>query len=210
MSDLKSHWNSRYDKTDPDALTWFQADAARSIALIEKYAATTPAPILDVGAGNSRLADGLVAAGWGDVSLLDLSTVALEQTRVRLGKKARMVQFITADLTDWQPPRRWAIWHDRAVFHFMVTPKAQAAYLAALDQGTRPGATVVMATFSPDGPEKCSGLPVQRYSGDTLGQRLGPNYRRLFSETRDHTTPTGGTQNFTLAVFQKTAAESAP
>ena len=207
---MQHHWDKRFADTNPEALTWFQPEAARSLALIEDHAGGSARSLIDVGAGNSRLVDGLLARDWRDITLVDLSSVALAQTRARLGAAARDVSFIAADLTAWTPARCWDVWHDRAVFHFMVTKAAQSAYLDALRAGTRAGATVVMATFSPDGPSKCSGLPVQQYSAATLAARLGNTFSLLHDEPYDHVTPKGGVQKFTLAVFRRRGGENAP
>lgn len=200
---LRAHWNARFSENAPEALSWYQKDAGVSLDLLARFAPDPVTGLIDVGAGNGRLVDALLARGGRDLSLLDLSEAALEQTRARLGERAAEVEFLTGDLRDWAPPRRWAIWHDRAVFHFMVGAAERAAYLAALEQGTAPGALVLLATFSPDGPERCSGLPVARYSAEELARCLGPGYELLHGETRDHLTPSGAAQNFTHAVFRK-------
>jgi methyltransferase family protein len=198
-----SHWNARFSSTDPEDLSWFQKNATISLRLLERFAGDQISGLIDMGAGNSRLVDGLLAKGARDLTLFDLSEAALAQTRARLAGEADQVTFQTGDVRNWQPKRRWDIWHDRAVFHFMVSEADQTAYLAALDQGTESGALILLATFSPNGPEKCSGLPVARYDATGLSDRLGVGYELLHNETLDHMTPGGAAQNFTHAVFRK-------
>ena len=200
---LQRHWDGRFGSSAPETLSWYQKEAGVSLELLARFAPDPVRGLIDVGAGNGRLVDALLARGGRDLSLLDLSETALAQTRARLGAAAAQVDFLTGDLRRWEPPRRWAIWHDRAVFHFMVAPEERAAYLAALAQGTGPGALVLIATFSPEGPERCSGLPVMRYSAAELAECLGPEYVLLHGETRDHLTPAGAAQNFTHAVFRR-------
>lgn len=160
-------------------------------------------PIIDIGAGASRLADNLLAAGYSDLTLLDISDVALSRTKQRIGGVANKVTYIVADMTKWTPSRTWDIWHDRAVFHFLTDTAAQDAYIAALKQGTKPGSTVILSTFALTGPEKCSGLPVQRYSADTLAARLGPDFALYTHEAETHHTPFNTTQDFIYAGFKR-------
>lgn len=197
------HWNNRYDQTEAESLTWFQAEASQSLALIAAYAPARDISVIDVGAGNSRLVDGLLARGLGDVTLFDLSDVALAQTRGRLGPDQTKVHFQQGDITQWKPARQWDVWHDRAVFHFMTSAAQQAAYLSAMDAGTASGAMIVMSTFAPSGPEKCSGLPVQRYDAQSLAARLGAGYALLHHEEVAHPTPAGNVQDFLFTVFRK-------
>jgi methyltransferase family protein len=203
-SNDKSHWNSRFTNTDPEALTWFDPEAEATMRLLGRFGGANFSGLIDVGAGNSRLVDALLDTGADDLTLFDISDAALAQTRDRLGPRTEDVTFISGDIRDWQPERQWTIWHDRAVFHFMVSDEDQAAYISALDLATRAGALILLATFSPEGPEKCSGLPVARHDGQSLSNRLGRGYRLLHEERRDHITPGGTAQNFTHAVFRKT------
>jgi hypothetical protein len=160
-------------------------------------------PIIDIGAGASRLADNLLIAGYSDLTLLDISDVALSRTKDRLGEVANKVTYIVADMTKWTPSRTWDLWHDRAVFHFLTDSAAQDAYIAALKQGTKPGSAVILSTFALTGPEKCSGLPVQRYSADTLAARLGPDFALYTREAETHHTPFNTTQDFIYAGFRR-------
>jgi len=202
MTDGQAHWNSAYS-TKGDNVSWFQIEPARSLDMIRAAAPMHGVPIIDIGAGASRLADNLISAGYSDLTLLDISQVALARTMVRLGGVPDKITWIAADVTQWKPSRKYEVWHDRAVFHFLTGNAAQDAYIAALKQGTRPGSTVILATFALTGPEKCSGLAVQRYSADTLAARLGPDFALYTNEVDRHRTPFGTTQDFTYAGFHR-------
>ena len=141
--------------------------------------------------------------GFGDVTVLDVSGASLAASRQRLGAAAARVHWLEADITAWRPQRRYAVWHDRAVFHFMTTPAQQAAYLAALEAGTSAGALVIVATFALDGPETCSGLPVQRYSAETLAARLGRDFSLVDHAYETHTTPRQAVQRFCFGLFRR-------
>jgi len=202
MSNTPTHWDSTYSAKG-DKVSWHQDDPRRSLEVIRAAAPNLDAPIIDIGAGASRLADHLLMAGYSELTLLDLSAVALDSTRQRVGDLSKKVSWITADVTRWQPSRHYAVWHDRAVFHFLTDGAAQDAYIAALTQGTKPGSSVVIATFALTGPEKCSGLPVQRYSATTLAARLGPAFMLYTRADEIHHTPFGTTQDFTYAGFHR-------
>jgi methyltransferase family protein len=200
MGDPRGHWEEVYKSRAETAVSWYQPHSDRSLAYVTG-AADKAAPIIDIGGGASTLVDDLLSRGYSDVTVLDVAETALAKSKARLGPQASKVSWIAADITRWRPPRRYQVWHDRAVFHFLTTSDQQAAYIAALKAGTRPGATAIMATFALDGPERCSGLPVQRYSPQTLAARLGPPFV-LTAEAREvHTTPSGAEQPFSYAVF---------
>ncbi len=203
MSDNSQHWDKVFNNKDEEGLTWFQASAEPSLGLISEFATGATGGVIDVGAGVSRLADGLLETGFSDIALLDISSEALDKTSQRLGQHPAAPDFIVADLTRWQPNRKWQVWHDRAVFHFLTTQATQNAYLGALNAATNPGSIVVIGTFAPDGPQKCSGLPVQRYSPETLALRLGPDFALLKGQMHDHTTPASNIQKFAFSVLQR-------
>jgi hypothetical protein len=147
--------------------------------------------------------DELLSAGYLDLTVLDISQTALSRSKERLGRLADKVSWIAADITQWTPHRTWDVWHDRAVFHFLTAAKDQDAYIAALIAGTKPGSVAVMSTFSLEGPERCSGLPVQRYSPTTLAARIGDRFEFVSGASESHTTPWGSTQNFAYAVLRR-------
>lgn len=203
MSGGPGHWDAAYRAKGETKLSWFQETPSRSLALIERAASDRHAPILDVGGGASRLVDLLIARGYRDLSVLDISSVALDTAKVRLGADAAKVEWIAADITQWRPTRRWQIWHDRAMFHFLTEEDAQQAYIAALDRATEPGATVIIAGFAPTGPERCSGLPVWRHDGDDMAKRLGGNYVPADTARETHRTPLGASQDFLYLTFRR-------
>ncbi len=156
-----------------------------------------------MGGGASALVDGLLDRGYTDITVVDLSESALARVRERLGPRASGVSFRQGDVCALDLDRSMDVWHDRAVFHFLTAKEDRAAYLRTLSKTLRPGGHVLFATFALDGPEKCSGLPVARYSPETLSETLGESYRLVRSLARTHVTPTRKDQRFTYAVFQR-------
>ena len=200
--DTQAHWDKAYTEKSDNQLSWCQEVPARSLALIA--AASPNGSVIDVGGGASRLVDALLAAGRDDVTVLDISRAALDRARARLGARAAEVEWLCADITQWRPARQWDVWHDRAVFHFLTGREAQDAYIAALKAATRPGAAVILSTFAPDGPERCSGLPVQRYGAADLAARLGADFALADQAAERHVTPWGSVQSFAYAAFRRT------
>jgi SAM-dependent methyltransferase len=197
----RAHWDSVHGRLAPEEVSWFQADPRASLGLVARADKWPRGRILDVGGGASRLVDVLLAAGYEDVSVLDLSPAALARAGERLGDRASRVQWIAADVTRWVPQRTYDVWHDRACFHFLVDPADRKAYRRALAAAVAPGGQVVIATFAPDGPERCSGLPVVRWSADALAGELGPAYRQVEAFTEAHPTPRGTVQRFQFCRF---------
>jgi trans-aconitate methyltransferase len=185
----KAHWETVYATKAEDEVSWFQADPAPSLEAIALAGAHRGSAIIDIGGGASRLVDHLVAAGFQDVTVLDLSGAALDAARARLGAQADNVSWIVADVTTWEPPRTYDVWHDRAAFHFLTEPQERAAYVARLTRALWIGGHAVIATFAPDGPERCSGLPVMRYDAASLGQALGPAFVLVDTRRHEHATP---------------------
>lgn len=176
MSEV-AHWNDVYGARPSEHLGWYEPVPATLDLVLEH--SNVDDPVLDVGAGDSRLIDQLIAAGYRDLTLLDLSEVALERAGARLGSAAVDVAMVAADVTTWSPPRTWALWHDRAVFHFLVDAEDRAAYRRTAAAALAPGGRLVVATFGPDGPERCAGLPVRRYDVDDLAEALAPEFRPI-------------------------------
>jgi ubiquinone/menaquinone biosynthesis C-methylase UbiE len=159
--------------------------------------------IVDIGGGASTLVDRLLQRGFKNLTVVDISESALNAIRTRLGSRAVEVTWLVADARDLHFPRQVALWHDRAVFHFLTKQADQDAYLSCLHEAVRPGGHVIMATFGPQGPNKCSGLPVERYDAPRLSGRLGPSFALLRSLEKIHTTPGGTTQQFTYCLFRR-------
>lgn len=160
------------------------------------------APIIDIGGGASTLVDHLLAEGYGDITVLDIAAGALAAARMRLGAASKSVTWIEDDITGFVPPRRYQLWHDRAVLHFLTTPQDRARYHAALTQGIASGGYAIFATFGPQGPLKCSGLDVVRYAPEDLAAFLGAGFRLLRSDLNEHVTPAGKNQQFCYTLFQ--------
>lgn len=199
--DRKQHWDEVYAQKAEDAVSWFQPRPGISLALIASAGLRKDAAVIDVGGGASRLVDGLLTEGYSDVTVLDVAAAALQKDRDRLGMDGDKVQWIVADITGWQPARKYRLWHDRAVFHFLTEPADRLAYRRTLEAGLAPGGTVIIAGFAPDGPERCSGLPVQRYSPESLATELGSAFHLLDRRAEDHVTPAGKLQRFQYSVF---------
>jgi len=200
------HWNTVYRTRDDAEVSWFDPGASESFETVASLIAPGD-PVLDVGAGASRLVDRLLAEGYGPVDVLDLSEAALEISRKRLGALGDGVGWIAADITAWTPDRTWALWHDRAVFHFLTGSADRAAYIRALARALRHGGHAVISTFADDGPEICSGLPVVRYAPDELAAEFdnlaSGAFMPLASSRHVHRTPGGGEQRFQTSLFRR-------
>lgn len=202
MGSTRSHWDDVYKHKSSTDVSWYQPHLDRSLSWICTFA-TPSASVIDIGGGASTLVDDLLVRGFRDVTVLDVSNAAMEVARQRLREQAAQVDWIVADIADWQPPKRYRVWHDRAVFHFMTSVAQQDAYLSALLAGTEPGSLVVMGTFALDGPEKCSGLPVHRYSRETLSRRLGTRFQVIDQAQEVHKTPGAVEQNFSFVALRR-------
>lgn len=198
-----SHWDAVYDGRADESLTWHQEDPQPGLDLVLQAGPPGDLSVIDIGAGRARLAEALIARGVRDVTLLDLSHVALAGVMARFADLATRPGLIAADVTTWMPDRRWNVWHDRAVFHFLTTPEQRAAYRQRLIAATEPGARVIIATFAEDGPERCSGLPVMRHDAASLSRELGDRFDPLHSFRHIHRTPSGREQAFRYSVFRR-------
>lgn len=193
----KEHWEQVYTTKAATNVSWFQEHAQRSVHLIEQTEVAKNASIIDVGGGASTLVDDLLGQGYSNITVLDLSETALVAARVRLGEHARGVAWLAGDITQIELPRHaYDVWHDRAVFHFLTTRQEREAYVHAVLRAVKPGGYVIVATFAEDGPEKCSGLPVMRYSADGLHAEFGAPFTLLQREREEHHTPFGTVQKF--------------
>lgn len=203
MSDRSSHWDRVYATKGEAEVSWFQNSPSTSLAMIGAASPDRAAAIIDVGGGASRLVDALLQGGYRDVSVLDLSANALDAARKRIGTAASAVDWIVADATTWQPAKTYDVWHDRAAFHFLTDSSDRAAYVERLSSAVAPGGHVIIATFAPDGPEKCSGLPVQRHDGASLAAELGPDFELVETRSETHHTPWDSTQAFQFSRFRR-------
>jgi SAM-dependent methyltransferase len=197
----KQHWEKVYQDKEEQSTSWFQPRPETSLRLFDATGEPHDAPCIDVGGGNSRLVDHLLDAGWQHISVLDIAHSALTASRTRLGERASLVTWLEQDLLEDNLKPGFRIWHDRAVFHFLTEDKDRQRYIQQLQQALVPGGHCIIATFSSDGPEACSGLPVQRYSSELLAQTLGNRFKLIKTRQEDHSTPGGKTQSFTYCLF---------
>lgn len=198
----EDHWNDVYRRRTPEGVSWYQAEASVSLALVDGLDLATRTPIIDIGGGASTFVDGLVARGYSDVTVLDVAQAALESARDRLPDQAA-VEWLEQDLLRWTPTRRYGLWHDRAVFHFLTGREDQRRYVELLRRGVTGTGYVILATFSPDGPDRCSGLPVCRYGVPELAAKLGNEFEVVDARQEDHVTPGGKVQPFTWVVARR-------
>lgn len=201
-SGRSDHWNRVYANKEPDEVSWYQADHETSLRLIAQTGVRTDDPILDVGAGVSTLADSLLEQGFSDITVLDVSSKALERVRARMGSRGETVNWITSDVTAFSPQRRYALWHDRAVFHFLVDVHDRERYVDTVLAALRPRGFLVLATFGPEGPLRCSGLETRRYGIDQLRAIFDQHFELKAYELEDHVTPTGSSQQFIYSCWQ--------
>jgi SAM-dependent methyltransferase len=200
--DREAHWNRVYETKQPNAVSWYQRSPDKSLAYIRKLTNVTQ-KIIDVGGGASVLVDALLDAGYERPIVLDVSAAGLERAKNRLGSRATLVEWLVADVTTAPALPPVDLWHDRAVLHFLTEPADQAAYAALAGRTVRPGGHVVLATFAPDGPEKCSGLSVQRHDGASVARLLGPSFDLSEEDREVHLTPSGGEQRFSWVVLRR-------
>ena len=204
ITDQKKHWETIYQTKDVHSVSWFQPEARESRDLITEFAPDRATPIIDVGGGASVLVDDLLAAGYADVTVFDLSETALEISRQRLGDRAAKVKWIAGDVRNAPlGDREYLLWHDRAVFHFLTDAADRQAYVAQVERTVRPRGYVLIATFAEDGPATCSGLPVVRYSAESLHSEFGPAFRIVASAHEDHHTPAGREQSFLYCLCRR-------
>lgn len=203
----KDHWEKVYSTKAPNGVSWFQPHADMSMRLIHDSGFGKDAAIVDVGGGASTLVDDLLDAGYSNITILDLSGVALAESRRRLGSRAKSVQWMEADITCAEfEPYSLDLWHDRAVFHFLTSEADRAAYVRQVLRALKPGGHVVMATFGANGPTQCSGLPVMRYAPDELHAEFGEAFTMLTHEEQLHHTPFGTEQQFIYCMCRKMLA----
>lgn len=197
------HWENIYKEKGEYQVSWFQEAPAVSLELIRAVGATPKSAIIDIGGGASRLVDALVDRNYQDVTVLDLSEAAISIAKARLDKRAATVRWIVADVTQWEPLRRYDVWHDRAAFHFLTEASDRNAYVARLMRALPPGGHAIIGTFAMDGPERCSGLPVVRYDAAHLSAALGSGFSLVATRRHDHKTPWEAIQRFQFSVFRR-------
>ena len=202
-SQRQDHWQNVYHTKSEHEVSWFQETPEVSLEMIRSVEVSTGASIIDIGGGSSRLVDCLLDSGFTSISVLDLSENALEASQARLGARSADVDWIVADVTAWQPSRTYDLWHDRAAFHFLTDKGDQAAYAECVHKAVKQGGFVIIGTFAPDGPERCSGMPVVRHDAVSLMNTLGNSFVLLNSLNHNHLTPGGTVQKFQFSLFRR-------
>lgn len=200
----QTHWQNVYGTKSERDVSWFQESPEISLDMIRSTGVQPDASVIDIGGGASRLVDSLLDDGFTTVAVLDLSENALKASQARLGPRGTKVDWVVADVTAWQPSRTYDVWHDRAALHFLTDKKDQASYAECLLKAVRQGGYVIIGTFAPDGPERCSGLPVVRHDADSLQTLLGTSFVLLDSRKHEHRTPGGAIQKFQFSSFRRT------
>ena len=195
--DTKTHWEKVYTTKPPEAVSWYRPHLETSLALIERASPSRSAAIIDVGGGESTLVDDLLRCGYKNTTVLDVSQTAIDIAKKRLGSAAEQVRWIVANITEIElEPHAYDLWHDRAVFHFLKEPKQRSSYVRQVIRAVKPGGHVIVSTFGPEGPTKCSGLEVMRYDAESLHGEFGARFRLVESSKEQHHTPSGTTQQF--------------
>lgn len=199
----REHWEEVYRTSVATEVSWFQTVPTTSLSLIEAAGAGPAARVIDIGGGTSCLVDHLLDLGFRNLTVLDFSRTALEQNRRRLAGRAGLVTWADLDITEGAPDGEFDLWHDRAVFHFLTEPEERRAYVAALSAALAPGAYAIVTTFGENGPQRCSGLDVLRYSPEALHAALGEGFELVRAEREVHRTPAGREQAFVCCLFRR-------
>lgn len=197
----KDHWETIYSDKKAVEVSWYQQYPERSLALIKSTGIGSSASIIDIGGGASTLIDHLLEAGYKKLSVLDISHAAIAQAKTRLGEQADSVEWLEQDITNFVVKESFDVWHDRAVFHFLTDEDDRASYVKAMANALKPGGHAIVATFDIDGPEKCSGLDIVRYSADMLSEIFAEHFKLVETQKEEHATPGGASQRFVYCKF---------
>jgi 2-polyprenyl-3-methyl-5-hydroxy-6-metoxy-1,4-benzoquinol methylase len=195
--DVKTHWENVYTTKAPESVSWYRAHLETSIALVARATGSLSASIVDIGSGESTLVDDLLVRGYKNLTVLDISQTAIDVTKKRLGSAEEQVHWLVGDIVEVElDPQVYDVWHDRAVFHFLRRPEQRLAYVRQVTRAVKPGGHVIVSTFGPEGPTRCSGLEVMRYDAESLHSEFGGRFRLVESSKELHQTPFGTTQQF--------------
>ncbi|MBS1652196.1 MAG: class I SAM-dependent methyltransferase [Bacteroidetes bacterium] len=201
--DRKKHWENIYTTKELENCSWFQPTPVTSLEFIEQSGISKSSKIIDIGGGDSFLSDSLLEKGFTDITVLDISEVALERAKQRLGEKAKKIKWIVGDAAKFSPPEKYDLWHDRAAFHFLTDHSDLRSYAETAKNSLKENGILVIGTFSETGPKKCSGIDIKQYSQEALTKVFENGFNRLKCLNVDHPTPFKTTQNFTFCSFQK-------
>jgi len=199
----KDHWEKVYTKKSPSEVSWYQTHPGISLELIASSGIDHSAKIIDVGAGASVLVDKLLEADYKDISVLDISSKAIDHAKERLGDQSEKVTWVVTDITEFKPSQQYDLWHDRAVFHFLTDENDRHKYVEALKKALKPGGHLIISAFSLEGPPKCSGLDVERYDAEKMKQELGDEFEFITSVNESHMTPWQAKQEFIYGYFKR-------
>lgn len=203
MDNNKQHWENVFTTKAPTEVSWFQEYPKTSVEFLELFSLPLTANIIDIGGGDSNLVDVLLDKGYQNVWVLDISAVALDRAKSRLGEKANLVHWVVTDVTAFEPPVQFDFWHDRAAFHFLTNEDAINKYVSIAEKGISDKGYLVLGTFSESGPEKCSGLQIRQYNEASMSARFEIAFDRIKCITENHITPFNTVQNFLFCSFQK-------
>ncbi len=203
MFDRKEHWEKIYSEKKPTEVSWFQTDPTESLEFIKLSGAPKDGNVIDVGGGASVLVDRLLDGGYKNVTVLDISSAALEYAKGRLGDKAIKVKWVVSDVTQFNPIEKFDLWHDRAVFHFLTDEADRKNYAGIVSRAIKPGGHLILASFATDGPDKCSNLTVCRYDGELIQRELGNDFNLLKEDSETHMTPWKKEQKFRYFLFER-------
>jgi len=201
--DRKRHWENIYQTKELKDVSWYQPTPETSLDLFKRFKVPTTAKVIDIGGGDSFLVDHLINLGYQDISVLDISAAAIDRAKQRLGEKAKNVKWIVADAAIFKPTEKYDFWHDRAAFHFLTDEQEVSNYLETARQNINPTGVMVIATFSEQGPKKCSGIEIKQYSEATMTERLKNFFEKIECITVDHKTPFDTIQNFVFCSFKR-------
>ncbi len=203
MVNQKEHWEKIYSTKQPNEVSWFQTYPKTSMEFVSIFKLDKTAKVIDIGGGDSNLVDSLLESGFTNITVLDISAIAIERAKKRLGGKAESVKWIVSDVAEFIPTEQYDFWHDRAAFHFLTSEKAADKYVSIAENGIAPNGFLVLGTFSESGPEKCSALDVNQYSEKSMSDKFEREFKRIKCVKEDHITPFNTTQNFLFCCFQK-------
>jgi 2-polyprenyl-3-methyl-5-hydroxy-6-metoxy-1,4-benzoquinol methylase len=200
-TESKKHWETVYETKNPEEVSWTQETPKTSLDFIYSFNLPKSAKIIDIGGGDSKLVDHLIEEGFENITVLDISAAALLKAKQRLGEKGKKVNWIVSDITQFEPNTSFDVWHDRATFHFLTTPKQISKYIEIAQKSVN--GYLIIGTFSENGPKKCSGLDIKQYNEEALTKELKNSFKKISCVTEDHKTPFNTTQNFLFCSFKK-------
>ena len=201
--DREQHWDTIYNNKSMQEVSWYQPIPKPSLYLIKSFKLPLDAKIIDIGGGDSFLVDNLIELGFNDITVLDISAKAIEKAQLRLGDKAKTIKWIVSDAADFKPTEVYDLWHDRAAFHFLTDANEIDNYIATVNANINPEGYLVIATFSEQGPKKCSGIDIKQYSKERMQSRFNDGFELINSFIHDHTTPFNTVQNFLYCSFKR-------